>query len=697
MEKQKLTVTNVIKQTPLFKSGLVKRGGSVLLDGTEVVEGNPKFLPLSGSSELREKDIGKGPDTFEEYGKIKTERSLSGKQIASLLDLDKGKKKDSVQEKRKYRGRYSPNKKYYKAPCVAEVLNSKQLEIPVVTMASNVQRTGTMSSNIASGPAGLENSVKKMHCSSVGMNRGKKGTKSFITCNGDDKLNQIKIFSEDSSSSGDEFLKSLGAKQNAKTTAEDKDKNCIEAVAGDTLKEIKQNERRQGKSIRIIESPGDGEWGQSDELEPERKAKKLKTESEDIDASELGNLETGLSMSFAKSPERSLGEGAPSVKPIERKISDSQNELMELGFIKREHVDSQRELEPGVVVDETLPVDEKGDLQMEGSNSKEAPSSNYPVNTRHMDASKGLLKLGEAAQASDKPERQVPNHMKTSDIKLLQQIKTQAGGTSGVINRAILAKNIPPQYVMVIKPNVESLLKGRTTTGPDNKDSEIRLLDNAVKIVQRKELPQHRVISVPVGSEQLTETNAGKEVSTAPPQGMITVSRAGQATPITIPQPIQILSTVAGQMPRLTSPMPVISPPPMVPSIPKSADSSGHITSVATPSTAAHGMQVVNQIITSASGIQKARVMNVTSGTVSASRDGPAKLTYAQQFQAVQRALPGIVKVHSIAVMPKCETGSSKTQEMTSGHPVLSSANKPVVPVPISLTGQKLVRTRSIF
>ena len=760
---------------------------SISLTGGELVI-KPKFISAQTSLEERSKEIRKG---LVKLAQSEPKRSLSGKQIASLLK-DVSKEKITPREKD-----FNPKKKYLRAPSVAEMLKSKRLELP-----TGVHTIEAASSNF--GP-GRPIKVKTVHRSPVGKviaettvinidddtegKRSRESTSKPLLRNSDD---------DDSDSSDDEFLKTFGAKRNSKRTA-------VEMSRAETL-EINPANRHQGdtpdgKPVQLsLQSAAEVEHIIDDS---KRKTKKLKTLSDRIVVEEITGIRRELPLTHSgRSVEGLRDAAALDSQTMERKTSDSQNELMELGFTKREHGDSQRDSQrnsqrdsqhssqpdtqqdslrnsqpdslpdsqgdsqrdsqrvPQLSKPETTTVTRISPKQIELGGSSHRPQSSSPSRAERPEVTKGGQQTTKVPQPTGEAGKEDSKPGKVTDVKLLQQVKTQGVGTTGVIDPTTLAKNIPPQYVMVIKPNVETLLKGKGTgvADPGDKDLDIKLHDNAIKIVQRKELQPHRMISVPVGSEKFktsepSGTHTAKSPSTTLPPGMITVSRAGQATPITIPQPIQILSTLAGQMPRLPSPIPVNqSGVQMVPPIPKikvmtsaslSADhppvvvtaaaqnikpagqTAGHppvvvtaaqnikligqtlttTTTTTTPGqtaghppvivTAAQNIKLIGQTLTTTTttttpALQKARVINVAPGTMSFSQDGSAKLTYAsQQYQAGQR---GVVKIHPMQLMQKPGLFATKPQDLTVVNPVFSTNTKPVVPEPVSLAGQKLVR-----
>ena len=680
MEKQNSTGANVVKPKST-------RGNSFAYSGAEVIV-QPQYTSrtIFSASEVRNKDTSKDV-TF--LSRSEPKRTLSGKQIAYLLDLDQSKRKEAPKDTDKATEKLIPRKKYHRAPSVAEMLKSKRLEIS----SASVHRTETVLPSFSSNRTVT---MKKIH-RSPGAKVIEQQPHRVINID-DDGISTakeasliskpIEIGTDESDSSDDEFLKSFGTKRKTKRTAKDLDH--VEAITIDST-ENKHIEKAQGKPIRIsIDSPIHADWAESEE--PKRKTKKLKTQSDCIEITEVTNVKKELRLSYSKSPEKLLGDAAPTSAPGERQTSDSQNDLMELGFTKREHGDSQRDSQH----------DSQGST-LQGSNvdkrnesidlTKNTSLLTRPVGVKHLEPPK----QGESAKPVQEKEhvgKQDAKAVKVTDVKLLQQMKTQSVGTSGIIDPAALAKNIPPQYVMVIKPNIESMKAAA--------DSDLKLRDNAIKIVQRKELHPHRVISVPVGSEKLkvSEPSVGKPEPSALPPGMITVSRAGQATAITIPQPIQILSTLAGQMSGLPSPIPVV--PSVIPPVPKikvmtsASLSASSAPAAVTASTSVQSIkppiQATNLPASNAPGIQKARVINVSSGTVSVGPDIASKLTYARQFQAVHRALPGIMKVQPVAVMQKPVVSGTKPQEMTTVHPVFTTTTKPVAPEPISLASQRLVR-----
>ena len=324
MEKKKVISANVIKPK-------LSRGNSFTLSGGEVFV-QPKYPP-GATPEVRNKNTSKDSVL---PGKPEPKRTLSGKQIACLLELDPSKKKESATEKNIPAEKPNPRRKYSRAPSVAEMLKSKRLEIP----SGNLHVPETMSSSFSSNRPVAVKKIRRSpgakavepppHVINIDDEYGTNTVKEprVIT-------KPIEIGSGDSDSSDDEFLRNFGTKRNTKRTATELDR--VETITIDSL-EIKPSERVQGKPIRIIDSPV-----LPDSDESMRKAKKLKTQSDCIEITEVTNIKKELRLSFSKSPERLLGDAAPNVKPVERKTSDSQNELMELGFTKREHGDSQRD------------------------------------------------------------------------------------------------------------------------------------------------------------------------------------------------------------------------------------------------------------------------------------------------------------------------------------------------------------------
>ena len=752
------------KQIP--KSGISLTGGELVI--------KPKFISAQTSIEERSKEI---PKDLVKLAQSQQKKSLSGKQIASLLDLDHSKRKDFSKEKIVPKEKdFNPKKKYLRAPSVAEMLKSKRLEIP-----TGVHTIEAASSNF--GP-GRPIKVKTVRRSPVGKvisettvinidddSEGKRTREippKHILRNSDD---------DDSVSSDDEFLKTFGAKRNSKRTAK-------EMSRAETL-EINPANRHQGDvpdGKPIVPSTAEVEHVD----ESTRKVKKLKTHSARIEVEEITGIRRELQLTQSgRSFEGLRGSVASHSQTIERKISDSQNELMELGFMKREHGDSQRDSQRNSQPDsqrnsqldnqrnsqpdsqrssqpdsqsdsqrnsqpdsqrdsqthshresklkepETATVSKISPKQIELCGSRQRHQASSPSREGRPEATKAVLQTTKNPTAAGESGKEGSKSGKVADVKVLQQVKPPGVTATGVIDPTTLAKNIPSQYVMVIKPNVETLLKGKATVpaGPDSKEPDSKLHDNAIKLVQRKELQPHRLISVPVGAEKLktsepSVTHTAKSPTTTLPPGMITVSRAGQATPITIPQPIQILSTLAGQMPRLPSPISVNpSGIQMVPPIPKikvmtsASLSAGHPPVVVTASaqnlkpvgptaghppvvaTAAQNIKLIGQTLSTTTttttttnpAIQKARVINVApGGTMSFNQDGSAKLAYAsQQFQAGQR---GVVKIHPMQLMQKPGLFVTKPQDLTIVNPVISTNTKPVVPEPASLAGQKLVR-----